>query len=425
MEANPPPVRRDYQFEFTGNALEYFRIWIVNILLTIATLGIYSAWAKVRNNRYFYGNTILDGSAFEYTADPVRILKGRLIAVALLILYQFAGVFSWQAGLAAALILMLVFPALVVMSMRFRMRYTSWRNIQFSFKPNFKRVYMLFGLPLLLFTFVLYGGSQINRIMEENPEYQQNQEIVFDQDIAEDQNSNEEYLHDEDEVYFSPEEAQQQAEQAQRQQAIAVQIKDALIIAYIPLLFFWLLFPWWLRHYYAFLASNSRYGTSQFSFIATTAELYAIYIIAALIAIPISLVIGGLATTVGVMADDTSAVMVIVMPLAMIATMMAVNAYIQTKKTNVIYSGLSLEEIGFTSDLKFGKMFWLYFSNTVAIILSLGLMIPWAKVRMARYRAECMTLYAADFDGFQARLNKDLGAQGAELSDVMDFDLGL
>jgi uncharacterized membrane protein YjgN (DUF898 family) len=44
-------------FSFTGGASEYFGIWIVNVLLSILTLGIYSAWAKVRNKRYFYGNT--------------------------------------------------------------------------------------------------------------------------------------------------------------------------------------------------------------------------------------------------------------------------------------------------------------------------------------------------------------------------------
>ena len=40
-------------FEFTGEGYEFFRIWIVNICLTIITLGIYSALAKVRTNRYF------------------------------------------------------------------------------------------------------------------------------------------------------------------------------------------------------------------------------------------------------------------------------------------------------------------------------------------------------------------------------------
>lgn len=76
------------RLSFTGSGSEYFGIWIVNILLTIITLGIYSAWAKVRRNRYFYGNTILLGRGFEYHASGGQILIGRLIVFAYLVLYN-------------------------------------------------------------------------------------------------------------------------------------------------------------------------------------------------------------------------------------------------------------------------------------------------------------------------------------------------
>ena len=42
------------RLEFTGSGSEYFRIWIVNLLLTLVTLGLYYPWAKVRRLRYFY-----------------------------------------------------------------------------------------------------------------------------------------------------------------------------------------------------------------------------------------------------------------------------------------------------------------------------------------------------------------------------------
>ncbi len=64
---------------FRGTAREYFGIWLTNIVLTILTLGIYSAWADVRTRRYFYGNTILDGETLDYTAKPISLLKGRAI----------------------------------------------------------------------------------------------------------------------------------------------------------------------------------------------------------------------------------------------------------------------------------------------------------------------------------------------------------
>src|SRR5690606_20455872 len=82
-----------HQVEFHGNGGEFFRIWIVNLVLSILTLGIYSAWAKVRTNRYFYGNTEVAGSHFEYLAEPMQILKGRLVAVALFILFGIASEF--------------------------------------------------------------------------------------------------------------------------------------------------------------------------------------------------------------------------------------------------------------------------------------------------------------------------------------------
>lgn len=83
----PTQSHRKIGFEFRGDGIEYFKIWIVNILLTIVTLGIYSAWATVRNNRYFYSNLYLDNDNFRYLADPLTILKGRLIALAAFIAY--------------------------------------------------------------------------------------------------------------------------------------------------------------------------------------------------------------------------------------------------------------------------------------------------------------------------------------------------
>jgi len=76
-----------HQMKFTGTGSEYFKIWIVNILLSMVTFYIYSAWAKVRTKRYFHGNTILDGSAFEYHAKPLQILLGRVIAMVLMIAF--------------------------------------------------------------------------------------------------------------------------------------------------------------------------------------------------------------------------------------------------------------------------------------------------------------------------------------------------
>jgi uncharacterized membrane protein YjgN (DUF898 family) len=141
---------RTIPFEFTGKADEYFKIWIVNVALTICTLGIYSAWAKVRKKRYLYGNTLLNGSPFEYHGDPIKILKGRGIVIGGLLIYlattpflPFLEDFSW-------LLFLLILPLLVVIGRRFNARNSSYRNIRFDFMAPYGEAYeVLFGLSLL------------------------------------------------------------------------------------------------------------------------------------------------------------------------------------------------------------------------------------------------------------------------------------
>jgi uncharacterized membrane protein YjgN (DUF898 family) len=60
-----------YRFDFTGRSGEYFRIWVVSLFLSVVTLGIYSAWGKVRKKRYLYSHTELDGTGFEFRATPL------------------------------------------------------------------------------------------------------------------------------------------------------------------------------------------------------------------------------------------------------------------------------------------------------------------------------------------------------------------
>ena len=91
MEAEHTATTQTMPIRFSGSAGEYFKIWIVNIALTVVTLGIYSPWAKVRKLRYFYTNTSLEDGHFDYHANPKAILYGRLIAVGMLVIYYATG----------------------------------------------------------------------------------------------------------------------------------------------------------------------------------------------------------------------------------------------------------------------------------------------------------------------------------------------
>ena len=100
-------------FDFHGKAVEFWKIWIVNVLLSVITLGIYSAWAKVRTMRYFYSNAELDGHRFNYLATPIQVLKGRIIAVILFGLYYVISSLFPVAGLILMLAMLFLFPFFV------------------------------------------------------------------------------------------------------------------------------------------------------------------------------------------------------------------------------------------------------------------------------------------------------------------------
>src|SRR5262249_41838533 len=150
--AAPTPALspRRLPVEFTGTGGEYFRIWIVNLLLTIVTFGIYSAWAKVRRIQYFYRNTRVDRAGFDYHCRPIPILKGRLIVFVLLVLYNWSFKFSLVAGLIVAALLAAAMPWLLAQSQKFRMHNSSYRGLRFRFHGGAKELYAIYTIPLVI-----------------------------------------------------------------------------------------------------------------------------------------------------------------------------------------------------------------------------------------------------------------------------------
>lgn len=138
-------------FVFTGEWSEYFRIWIINVLLTIVTLGVYAAWAKVRRKRYFYANTKLFGHAFEYLADPKRILIGNVIVVGLFLLLTFSQVVSPLLYAGLAILFAIAVPWFIVRALLFNARNTAWRGLKFNFTGTYGGAAKVFLLwPLLV-----------------------------------------------------------------------------------------------------------------------------------------------------------------------------------------------------------------------------------------------------------------------------------
>ena len=378
-------------FEFHGRTAEYFKIWIVNLLLSIITLGIYSAWAKVRTKRYFYSNTQLEGSSFDYTAEPIQILKGRLLAVALLCAYQGISYLWPQFSSIAFLGLVILAPLVIVMSMRFRMRNTVWRGVRFGFDIELAKAYRLFMPPIVYFALLaaLPFVLGVDLTVLEDPEAN-----IDDPDVI------------------------------NTWKTYSIAVGSSAILAMLA-------FPWWQKNFYEYVGNASRYGQEKFSFIGFSSEFYGIYFAAFAISL------GGFAlafalifiisTTFSPLLEGSfleSAIPVLFVVIFMIPYAMAA-AYIVTQRTNVVYSNLQLGKLCLNSQLSPKYMMWLYTTNTLAIVLSLGFAIPWAMIRVAHYRASTITLHTANLEAFSAKQMEDSNAVGEEVGEMFGFDMGL
>ncbi|MGD8173132.1 YjgN family protein [Vibrio sp. TRT 21S02] len=144
---------------FNGRGSEFFGIWIVNILLSIITLGIYSAWAKVRTKRYFYGNTSIAGDNFEYHATPIQILKGRIVALIVVLIWSVVNGVAPVVSMVLLLAFYVALPWLLWSNARFDAAMTSYRNVRFSFTATVKEAYVTLlgrGLSALIVAMIYF-----------------------------------------------------------------------------------------------------------------------------------------------------------------------------------------------------------------------------------------------------------------------------
>lgn len=348
-------------FSFTGRASEYFGIWIVNMLLSILTLGIYSAWAKVRNKRYFYGNTVLAGYAFDYLASPFQILKGRLMVVAFFGLWAVAADFFWWVdGVMLLLVLPLITPWAVVRALTFAARYSSHRHVRFDFNGRMR------------VAFVVY---------------------------------------------------------------VLLTLGDLLTLG--------VLHPYTAYRRRRFRIEGLAFGRTPFAFSGTLRPFYHVYAKAIAVAVPFLLVGVGLVHASGLnlamlfehltadefigaaRAVDVAPQLIGLAILFLVLSVLVPAIYVDTRLANYTWSATQVGPHRFALDLGFGRVLWLRVSNLAAIVLSIGLMIPWARVRMARYRIERLQLaVAGSLDGLIAAEHQRLAATGAELGEALDMDLG-
>jgi len=161
-----PPV--SHPFRFHGDAREYFRIWIVNTLLTLVTLGVYSARAKVRKRRYLRGSSELMGHRFDYLADPRRILVGNVFVVVMFIAYVVVGEVYPVIRFGALGLGLILLPWVVVRSLAFNAHNTAYRGMRFTCRRTNGAAALLFlGQSLVIgVTFGLYYPAWVRNRKE-------------------------------------------------------------------------------------------------------------------------------------------------------------------------------------------------------------------------------------------------------------------
>ncbi|HEY1151932.1 MAG TPA: YjgN family protein [Pseudoduganella sp.] len=326
----------EQQLAFSATGSEYFRIWIVNLLLSIVTLGIYSAWAKVRRNQYFYASTRLAGSSFEYHGNPGAILKGRVLAVALLAGYHFAFSVSATAGFVMMGVMALVMPVLTWKSLQFKLHNASYRGIRFGFDGSLGEAYAHYLLLPLLFGTGLLAPLAHNRIKR-------------------------------------------------------------------------------------FQHTESRFGASHFSYDASALSFYKAYGIMFGLFLVFAFGAGIVAALLGVTAENA-----VYAPLVVYLLMLSVMPLFFSMIQNIIWNHTRLGEHEFRCNLKWGPLCWIYVTNLLGIVCTLGLFIPFAKVRAMKYRVEAMSMLVnGSLDHFVAGEQSQVSATGEGVADFLDLDLSL
>ena len=123
--------------------------------------------------QYFYRNTQLAGSGFDYHGKPSAILKGRIVTFGLFGLANAAMEFNPAVGGGLFLLIAVVLPWLLVRSLVFRMRNTSWRGLRFEFRGSVAEGYKVFLLwplcaVLTLGLLVPFAHRQLSAYLRNN-----------------------------------------------------------------------------------------------------------------------------------------------------------------------------------------------------------------------------------------------------------------
>ena len=401
--------QKSTQIVFNGKAGEYFGIWIVNLLLTLITFGVYSPWAKVRRKKYFYNNTLIDNVGFDYHAKPIAILKGRAIAFVLFLGYAFGGSIHPLLPSIFMLLLFVVLPWLVVRSMIFNARNTSHRGLRFDFVGKLGeavRVYVL--IPIItLFTLGLgvpFASHQKNQFLMNHHKFGLSQ---FDM-----------------------------------QATIKQFYKVYLMLIIVPLIIgisAAIAIPAYMQYTQkaSTLKKTELVMPFAMGFVATQPMQK---LVLAVNAQTEEMTTAPQEKTIDEMMKERQEArnqamrdfllnpsqwgLILGGALAYALFAFGFLGYLKARIGNLVWNSTTLDKLSFKSTLRARDFIWIYFSNIVAIVCTFGLATPWAQVRLAKYRASKLQIIGdVDFDQFVGDKKAEMQATGEEIADFFDVDL--
>ncbi len=159
-----PPARtsRAVDLTFGAGGTRYARVWLINLLLTVLSLGLAWPLARTRRMRWLVGHTVVDNHGLEFHGRPWALAR---VGWTVLALTATGAAGAWYApapaGVAAlllsALLLMLLQPALWWAALRWRIGNTRWRGVQFHFSATLTEAYQAWW-PLWPPTLLLLAG---------------------------------------------------------------------------------------------------------------------------------------------------------------------------------------------------------------------------------------------------------------------------
>ena len=350
---------------FRGTTSSYFKLFISNLLLTIVTLGLYSPWARVRTRRHFMGHTYLGEHNIDFDANPLSILIARLIIVAVLLgLSLLAAIFdlTWHDFPLTYLALAVLLPVALVRGRAFVARHTIHRTVRFQFRREYFSSMMLFAGYGWAIVPLLYYGLRAEEIGSE--------------------------------------------------------------LAYAPqiFLFSWLaiiLLPLLISMDHRIQIGQLQFGKLEFKYEGGWMRYYGAYIMALIwymvYVIPLS--------TAAFFLTYLSLVGPLFMFALTIISGIIFLALLRARLTALFWDSIRMGEGGrVKSSFIWREYAHILMENYVLILLSLGLLYPWARVRAYRYVSEHLTLV---FDPVTAQImaaDDDLSPLAGELTDLSDFD---